>query len=152
MTWLEIKGATQADIPRPIEIRHAAFSKHAPTAYSAQEVETLLGDVDERELAEMIKNHQLFVARKENRVVGLAGWAGARLRHVYVSPTQGRQGIATKLLGHAERDFQERTHAKEIKAGVALHAEPFYASNGYEVVGREEAWDGSEYLEMVKRF
>ncbi|MGH2779778.1 MAG: GNAT family N-acetyltransferase [Actinomycetota bacterium] len=152
MTSLEIKGATQADIPRLIEIRHAAFSKHAPTAYSAQEVEALLGDVDERELTEMIKNHRLFVARKENKVVGLAGWMGSRLRHVYVDPAQTRQGIATKLLDHVEKVFQERTHAKKIKAGVALHAESFYASNGYEVVSQEEAWDGSEYLEMVKRF
>jgi hypothetical protein len=73
---LEIKGATETDIPGLVEIRYAAFSKYAPLAYSERKVETLLGDIDERELAEMIKNRQLFIARKKNKVVGLAGWKG----------------------------------------------------------------------------
>ncbi len=35
---------------------------------------------------------------------------------------------------------------------MVLYARPFYVANGYEVVSREKAWDGSEYFEMVKRF
>ena len=67
MTSLEIKGATETDIPGLVVIRYAAFSKYAPSAYSEREVEPLLGDIDERELAEMIKNRQLFIARKKNK-------------------------------------------------------------------------------------
>ena len=152
VTTLEIRTASADDIPRLIEIRHAAFSKHAPSAYSEQEVENLLGDIDENELADMIENRQLFVAREEGTIVGLAGWKDANLRHVYVDPTRTRRGIGTKLIRHAEMDFRNRTNASAIKAGVGFQAEAFYVSNGYELVGRLKAWDGSDYLEMVKRF
>jgi nucleoside-diphosphate-sugar epimerase len=37
-----------------------------------------------------------------------------------------------------------------VPAGVALHAADFYRANGYRVVERATAWDGSGYLEMVK--
>jgi GNAT superfamily N-acetyltransferase len=147
----ELGQAVDADIPRLLEIRHAAFSRHAPSAYSAEEVQTLLADVDELELREMISRHQLFVACCAGQVVGLAGWKGQRLRHVYVDPKQTRRGIATKLVGRAEADFREQTNAGQILAGVALHAELFYRRIGYDLVGRRRAWDGSEYLEMVKK-
>jgi hypothetical protein len=55
------------------EIRHAASSAHAPGVYSPQEVENLLGDLDEAELAGMITEHQLFVAVADGEIRGLAG-------------------------------------------------------------------------------
>jgi ribosomal protein S18 acetylase RimI-like enzyme len=143
--------AEHADLPRLLEIRHAAFSAHAPLAYSKQEVETLLSDVDVAELRGMISNRQLFVARRAGTIVGLAGWKGANLRHVYVDPAYTRRGIASALLRHTEEDFRERTGAYEIKANVVLYAVPFYRANGYEIVGRATAWDGSAYLEMTMR-
>jgi ribosomal protein S18 acetylase RimI-like enzyme len=85
-------------------------------------------------------------------ITGVAGWKDMNVRHVYVDPPQGRQGIGTKLVRHVERDFRERTRASEIRAGVAVHAKDFYASNGYEVVTRAKAWDCSDYLQMVERF
>lgn len=121
-------------------------------AYTEQEVETLLGDVDENELFVMIQARQLFVARKDGEVVALAGWKGSNLRHAYVDPDYTRRGIATRLLGRVEGDFRVRTHLAEITCGVVLYARPFYVANGYEVVSREKDWDGSEYFEMVKRF
>jgi hypothetical protein len=52
----------------------------------------------------------------------------------------------------SEADYRARTGAREIKANVVLYAEPFYRANGYEIVGTATAWDGSAYLEMIKRF
>jgi len=152
MSSVRVHHASGDDIPRLLEIRHAAFSRHAPLAYSAQEVETLLGDVDVDELRRMIEDRQVFCARTADQVVGLAGWLGGNLRHVYVDPGQTRLGIASRLLVHVEADFRKRTGAAEIRAGVALHAECFYLAAGYEMVRRAKAWDGSEYLLMVKRF
>lgn len=142
--------ANPEDLERILEIRHAAFAAHAPTAYSAAEVQTLLDDVDPSELATMISNRKLFVARKSGRVVGSAGWEGEYLRHVYVDPGETRQGIGSNLLQRAEEDFVARTGSDVIKAGVALHAESFYLANGYSVVERATAWDGSSYFEMTK--
>jgi ribosomal protein S18 acetylase RimI-like enzyme len=146
-----VDDARPDDVPRLLEIRHAAFARHAPAAYSPAEVATLLADVSQDELQEMIASRQLFVARTDARViVGLAGWKGTHLRHVYVDPAYTRRGIATRLLDHVEADFRTRTGATRIEAGVALHAEPFYQARGYQLVRRAQAWDGSAYLEMTK--
>jgi ribosomal protein S18 acetylase RimI-like enzyme len=151
MEPITVEDARPDDVPRLLEIRHAAFARHAPAAYSPAEVATLLADVSQDELQEMIASRQLFVARTAARViVGLAGWQGTQLRHVYVDPAYTRRGIATRLLGHVEADFRTRTGATRIEAGVALHAEPFYRARGYQLVRRAQAWDGSAYLEMIK--
>jgi ribosomal protein S18 acetylase RimI-like enzyme len=151
MEPITVEDARPDDVPRLLEIRHAAFARHAPAAYSPAEVATLLADVSQDELQEMIASRQLFVARTAARViVGLAGWQGTQLRHVYVDPAYTRRGIATRLLGHVEADFRTRTGATRIEAGVALHAEPFYRARGYQLVRRAQAWDGSAYLEMTR--
>jgi ribosomal protein S18 acetylase RimI-like enzyme len=151
MEPITVEDARPDDVPRLLEIRHAAFARQAPAAYSPAEVATLLADVSQDELQEMIASRQLFVARTAARViVGLAGWQEGKLRHVYVDPAYTRRGIATRLLGHVEADFRTRTGAARIEAGVALHAEPFYRARGYQLVRRAQDWDGSAYLEMTK--
>ncbi len=147
----EIGPAAGADVPRLLRLRHDAFAAHAPAAYSAREVATLLADVDPAELRALAAAGRLFVARVAGAIAGVAGWRGDRLRHVYVDPACTRQGIATALLRRVEAEMAARTGAAEIRAGVALHAELFYRANGYEVVRRATAWDGSAYLEMSKR-
>ncbi|HEX3750513.1 MAG TPA: GNAT family N-acetyltransferase [Streptosporangiaceae bacterium] len=151
MVSVTVDEARPDDVPRLLEIRYAAFARHAPAAYSPEEVATLLADVSEDELRDMIAHYQLFTARTaDGTVVGLAGWKDANLRHVYVDPAWTRRGLATQLLRHVETDFRTRTGATEIKAGVALHAEPFYRARGYRLIRRAQNWDGSTYLEMTR--
>jgi GNAT superfamily N-acetyltransferase len=149
---MRIGPATQHDVPRLLQVRRAAFAAQAPAAYSPREVATLLDDVEPGELREMISDGRLFVARIDGDVAGLAGWREDRVRHVYVAPAYARRGVGLALLRHAESDFRARTGRSSIKAGVALHAEPFYRAAGYELVRRATAWDGSGYLEMIRRF
>jgi GNAT superfamily N-acetyltransferase len=146
-----IEPASPGDVPRMLEIRRRAFAAHAPAAYSPAEVRTLLDDVDPDELRAFAEDRRLFVARRGTLIAGLAGWGGDRLRHVYVDPAWTRRGAATALVRRAEEDFASRTGRREIKAGVALHAERFYRAAGYHVVSRAVAWDGSGYLEMSRQ-
>jgi GNAT superfamily N-acetyltransferase len=143
--------ATEADVPRILQIRYAAFAAQAPAAYSPAEVETLLADVDPGEVRAMAADARLFTAVSgDGVIVGVAGWQDDRLRHVYVDPAYTRQGIATALLARAEADLRARTGRDRIRAGVALHALPFYLANGYVLDRMATAWDGSSYAEMVK--
>ncbi len=152
MISASIEVATLEEIPRLLEIRQAAFSAQAPTFYNEEEVRNLLEDVDPSELAEMIKAKQLFVARRGEEMVGLAGWKDDRVRHVYVEPSSVRDGVGSALLAHVEADYRRRTNSAEIKAGVGFQAQGFYEANGYEVLFRDKDWDGSEYFQMIKRF
>jgi GNAT superfamily N-acetyltransferase len=122
----------------------------APAAYSAVEVETLLADVDPGELREMVDDRRLFVALVGASVAGCAGWQGERLRHLYVDPVFMRQGVAGRLLRRVEDDYRARTGNSVIRAGVALHALPFYLARGFTLVRYARAWDDSSYAEMVK--
>ena len=151
MVVVQVRTATIADLGRLREIRHAAFSAQAPNVYSPQEVENLLGDLDEAELADMIDEHQVFVAIADGEIQGLAGWRRINLRHVYVAPGAERKGIGSQLVRHAERDFKNRTGESEIRVGSVLYAKGFYEANGYEVLGKDTAWDGSEFYRMIKR-
>lgn len=101
---LHVGPALSENSARLLEIRHAAFSRHVPSAYSPEQVRTPPADVDESELRAMIGQRQLFVARDAGRVVGLAGWKGERLRHVSVDPDHIRRGIASRLMAHVEAD------------------------------------------------
>jgi GNAT superfamily N-acetyltransferase len=148
---VQVEQAQRADLVRILEIRHDGFSAHAPRSYTAQEVQTLLDDVDPAELLAMIERDQLFVVRLQGRVVGCAGWKDANLRHVYVDPAQARQGIGTALVQHVEAEFFRQTGLLRIKAGVGFQAENFYRALGYEVDQRATAFDGSGYFIMSHR-
>ena len=115
------------------------------------QVATLLDDVDETELVRMIEREQLFVAEQDGAVVGSAGWWRGALRHCYVEPAQGRQGIGSRLVHQAESDFAARSKASDITLSAVVYAIEFFRSNGYDVVSRSTAWDGSDVVAMRKR-
>jgi ribosomal-protein-alanine N-acetyltransferase len=142
--------AAPSDVPRLLEIRHAAFRAHASAAHSPREAETLPADVDPEEIRACVADRRVFVARRDGRIAGLAAWDGDRLRHVYADPGAGRTGIGTRLLRRVEEDYRRRTGRAEIRAAVAPHAEGFYRANGYDLVERATARGGSGYLEMAK--
>ncbi len=148
----ELRVATPSDIESLKELRHAAFAAHAPSAYSPGEVETLLGDLDEDELADMIRERQFFVAADDGDLAGCAGWWDSNLRHVYVAPGVERRGLGTRLVQHAEQVFRQRTRSRELHVGAVTYAVGFYEANGYQVSGNDVAWDGSKFVRMIKRW
>jgi ribosomal protein S18 acetylase RimI-like enzyme len=147
---MQLRPATVDDVERVKEIRHAAFSAHAPAAYSPEEVEHILDELDEPELVDMVERGLLFVAVIDGKVCGTAGWLDGIVRHVYVAPELARTGIGSALLAHAERDFVDRNGAREVWLGAVLYARGFYEANGYEVRGVETHWDGSTSYLMSK--
>jgi len=150
-TEIFIRLCRPEDISRILEIREQTFKHFAPASYSPKEVETLLGDIQESALIEMIEHQSLFVAEQARQVVGCGGWFGDSVRHMYVSPKMTKQGIGTKLLKALEDDFSKRTQKSIIKAGVILYARPFYERNGYEFLSLDTDWDGSTFNQMQKR-
>ena len=145
-----VRPAELRDVEALKALRHAAFAKHAPSAYSPEEVENLLNDLDEEELVAMITERQMFVGEVDGVLVGCAGWRGANLRHVYVRPGRERAGVGTRLVAWAESDYRDRTSAAEMHLGCGVYARPFYEALGYRLVSRDRDWDGSELLRMTK--
>ena len=149
---LDIRLCELKDISQILKIRKITFSHFAPASYSPKEVRTLLSDIDESELRDMINNKSLFIAEINHQIVGCGGWLGDSVRHMYVSPKITKQGIGSALLKILEKDYKVRTKKSIIKAGVILYARPFYEKNGYEFLKEDKDWDGSRFNRMQKRF
>jgi GNAT superfamily N-acetyltransferase len=150
MAFVHVRVATITDLERVKKIRYDAFSMHAPSTYTPQEVRNLLGDLDEAELVAMIDDRQLLVAVDDGELRGVAGWRDKNLRHVYVAPGSERTGIGSHLVAVVEQDFRARTAETEIQVNSVLYARGFYEADGYEVASRDTAWDGSEFIKMTK--
>ena len=147
---MELRTATLADVERVKEIRHAAFSEHAPSAYSPQQVENILDGLDEPELVDMVERGLLFVAVIDSEICGTAGWLDGNVRHVYVAPELTRTGIGSALLAHVEQDFVDRNGAREVRLGAVAYARGFYEANGYQVRRVETYSDGGTSFLMSK--
>jgi putative acetyltransferase len=59
------------------------------------------------------------------------------VRACYVEPEAGRRGVGSALLQEIEREAHQRG-LKFLEADSSLTAEPFYAAQGYLVLGRGE--------------
>jgi len=151
MNTLSIRPCQLNDISPILAIRKRTFSHFAPSAYSPQEVQTFLEDINVSELEEMIENKSLFVAEENHTIVGCGGWLGESVRHMYVSPAETKKGIGSALLRALEEDYKNRTRNSIMKAGVILYARPFYEKNGYEFLQIDTDWDGSKFNRMQKK-
>jgi predicted N-acetyltransferase YhbS len=151
LATLDIRLCEPEDISKILEIRKKAFSYFAPAVYSPKEVETLLSDINESELQEIVSNQSLFVAEVDGQVIGCGGWLGDSVRHLYVLPQMSKKGVGSALLKVLEKDYRKRTHKSIIKAGVILYARPFYEKNGYEFLKEDIDWDGSKLNRMQKK-
>jgi len=138
------------DVADIAALRSKTFAHFAPQYYTAKEVRTLLEDLDQNHLQDMIENRKIFVIKDKEKIIGSAGWEEDSIRHVYVDPEFTRQGIGSRLLQYAEQDYIARSTKNEIYAGVAVYARPFYEANGYILVSEEKDWDDSKYFKMKK--
>lgn len=149
---MRIIAAQKDDLNEIIKIRHDAFLHCAPVCYNLIEVQNLLGDYDENEILWRIENKNIFVCEKNGEILGTAGWKDESIRHVYIRPDFMGRGIGKRLIAYAETDYKNRTQKNYIILGSILYAKGFYEKNGFFVVSREKAWDGSEYYMMRKDF
>jgi len=147
---VRIRPATLSDLNQITAIRQAAISRHAPTVYSAREVDELLGQLGEAGFGGMVLDGRLFVAERDKRLLGTAGWTDGYLRHVHVRPGDERRGIGTRLVRHVEEDFQRWRANCEIRVNSTRNSQVFYAANGYERLP-EDATVSALFIPMQKQ-
>lgn len=125
-SW-SIRVATEQDIDGVLALWVAAGSPSSATD-TRDGLASLLGADDEA----------LLVAEADDHVVGslIAGWDGwrASFYRLAVHPAWRRQGLATALLGEAERRLRARgaTRLTAIVADDGPDAMGFWTATGYE--------------------
>ena len=79
--------------------------------------------------------HHTLVAESGGQAVGFADLTAAGyLDHLYIHPQYTRQGIASALC----RQLEAECRAPRLTTHASLTARPFFVSQGYAVVHREE--------------
>lgn len=147
---IQIARATENDVERCLEVRHAAFAHAAPSAYSAEQVAALLARDERPVMTAMIADGQLFVALDEGMIVGCGGWRHVNVHNLYVHPTAMRRGVGRMLLAAIEQQFAVKGREPVLRIDAGVYTLPFYEACGYELLDTVISSDGLAYLEMRK--
>lgn len=152
---ISVEKLTESDLSELINLRRLSLLAIAPNHYNAQEIENLIADYDVAQIADMIANDGLFCCRQDNKLIGTSGWGtsgrfGESLCHVYVAPEHFAQGLGSQLVHHTYDDFKSRTNHPMMKADVVTYAGKFFEKCGFELLSKQQAWDGSAYYKMAR--
>lgn len=131
--------------------RHSVLADYYPP-----QSEHLTITLDEllRDIKSKAKNDHLYVAKKNERIIGCGG-IGAnngslsenRIHTIFVDPAFERQGIGRRIIAFLENDEYAK-RARKIEIHSAISAIPFYRKLGYEHKdGKLHFEDGTFFLE-----
>lgn len=85
-----------------------------------------------------LSRNATFVARVGGKIVGFCDLAkGGYLDRLYVHRYYQRQGIASLLMDHAEREAGSQGES-EIRTEASITAKPFFLHRGYRII-REQS-------------
>ena len=97
----------------------------------------------------------IFVRNAGTVVAGISGWTWGdccELQSLWVAPSLRGHGLATRLLAAAEAEAAARGCAQSVHFTYDFQARALYEQNGYELVGRVEAFpSGTDALWYRKR-
>jgi N-acetylglutamate synthase-like GNAT family acetyltransferase len=97
---------------------------------------------------ELISNRTVFVAISGQEVVGTAGFDGAAVRSVFVSPDAQGRGIGKQLMAEVEKTARAIGIATLVVPS-SVTAEQFYAKLGFTAV--RDSYHGDERTIIMER-
>lgn len=81
-----------------------------------------------------LSQNATFIAKDGERIIGFCDLADeGYLNRLYVHKDYQRQGIASRLLNHAERKAEKQGHS-EIRTEASITAKPLFLQRGYGVI------------------
>jgi putative acetyltransferase len=130
MTEARLRPLEAADLPALRALHDASFAGLA-RAYDARVAAAHAALVAEPGYVEDVLRSDVWVAEREGRLLGSAGWlaqdGAARIRKVFIHPDAARQGLATRLVRAAEA----RSGATRFVLRAYLDAVPLYRRLSY---------------------
>ena len=130
MIVARLRPLVAADLQALRALHDASFAGLA-RAYDAGVAAAHAALVAEPAYAEDVLRSDLWVAERDGRLLGSAGWLmqgdAARIRKVFIHPDAARQGLATRLVRAAE----VRSGAARFVLRAYLDAVPLYRRLGY---------------------
>ncbi len=133
---VRIRPAVPDDAAAICQIHKASVCTLCAPAYSPEEIEAWVGRVSPDDYRRLLSesDETLFVAEREQEVVGFSGLHGNEVSAVFVDPERGR-GAGAPLLEIVEETARKRG-VRRLHLASTLTAFPFYLAHGYEEQGR----------------
>ena len=100
-------------------------------------------------IAHYALNAVVFMAVKEEQIVGTAGLQADRVRNVFTHKDYQRQGIGRRLMAAIE-DAARRQGQTRLWLRASLSAVGFYGHLGYQIVEEREEQVGQSIIKMVR--
>ncbi|PSO51029.1 MAG: hypothetical protein BRC40_04740 [Cyanobacteria bacterium QH_8_48_120] len=105
--------------------------------YTPEQIETWVGKLNPEKRRQRMRETEaiIFVAEKEEKIVGFSSLSEKKVRAVYVHPGYTRQGVGTILLDAVEREAMAH-HIQKLELQASVTAVSFYQARGYKLVER----------------
>lgn len=169
---LQIRPATEADLPRLIAIMDAAITHLQAGFLDAAQIESSRAVMGlDRQL---VADGTYFVAELDGKIAGCGGWSrratlyggdhseglreprlldpageAARVRAMYTDPAFSRRGIGRALLESCEAAARAEGF-KSVELMATRSGEPLYTVAGYEVIERIEDATGGAPVPLAR--
>ena len=139
---ITVRPLRDEELPTYLEIHRSAIRGLASSHYPAEVIDGWVVPTTDDTLRALTTNEDgeiRLLAEHDGTPVGIGALvvANAELRACYVAATAARRGVGSAIVREIERIA--RAHGlTRLTLAASLNAEPFYASNGYEVRERSE--------------
>ncbi|QSG04865.1 GNAT family N-acetyltransferase [Halapricum desulfuricans] len=153
MTDVSVRTAGPDDAGSILEVKRAAISELAASAYTDEQVHAWApadSALEEYRAATTTDTFQVLVAHGDEPVVGygVLHTDDCRIEGLFVHPSRARAGIGARLLGHLEANAA-LLGCRRLSVISSRNATAFYESQGYDrLEDRAREIDGVE-LEFV---
>jgi N-acetylglutamate synthase-like GNAT family acetyltransferase len=153
-----IRKARLDDLPQITEVMRASMRDLGAHFYDAQQVASAVRSIAVAD-RQLIDDQTYFVAEEDQRIVACGGWSkrrklftgtttqaqteglldhaldAARIRAMFVAPSQARRGVGRQIL-YASEDDARAAGFRTFELMATLPGVPLYAACGYEEIER----------------
>lgn len=144
----EIRLAREMDAEAISNVIIAALRETNAKDYPSEIINRVVDNFSPAAVREFLGFRMVFVAVEGATIVGTASLDGTVVRAVFVSPSEQKQGIGSKLM--AEIESAARANGIVVlSVPSSVTAQPFYAKLGFEAV--EDSYYGNERTIIMKR-
>ena len=135
---LALRLAIQSEAPVLAAIRRGAILTLATPKYGSERARDWADSSGDERVLRAIKKNEVWVAERNNAVVGWVEIDRDRVEGIYVRPDVSGSGIGSALLLHAEGQIQSAGHCA-VALDASWNAERFYLRRGYQAQGESTA-------------
>ncbi|MBT3349110.1 GNAT family N-acetyltransferase [bacterium] len=128
---MKIEKAISMDSQRIYEIHTTAVRMRDKDFYTEEQVDAQLKNKTPQGYIPAIERGEMFVAKRENEILGFGHAIPGEVVAVFVDPKQWKQGAGKVLLKEGIR-LARSSKSKTIIVEASLNAVPFYQKYGFE--------------------